>query len=184
MLRILDLGAGTGTAKVIYDAQAQKEIVTVDLNPDLNPDVLCDVRELPDSIGMFDVIYASHILEHLGIREAAPTLKHWREHLKPGGMLCVIVPDLNWLANKIFMEEGNYALYMAVLYGNAETDLQTHKSSYTIELLRRIVVDAGYVVQEASLSPFQIGLTSAEGTEAVTAMQIVLMAHRPKENEA
>lgn len=50
-------------------------------------------RELPFSDGSFDLIYASHILEHVAWFRTVATLRLWRNKLKPGGRLDVWVPD-------------------------------------------------------------------------------------------
>jgi predicted SAM-dependent methyltransferase len=48
---------------------------------------------LPFEEGAFDLIYASHILEHVPWTHTGETLKEWRRILKDGGSLEVWVPD-------------------------------------------------------------------------------------------
>lgn len=50
-------------------------------------------RRLPFPDHSFDLIYASHILEHVAWYEAEPVLAEWVRVLKPGGALEVWVPD-------------------------------------------------------------------------------------------
>jgi predicted SAM-dependent methyltransferase len=40
-----------------------------------------------------EVIYVSHVLEHIGRREYMTVLKRWYDILKPNGILRVAVPD-------------------------------------------------------------------------------------------
>lgn len=67
----------------------------VDLVP-CHPSILAhDVRQpLPFADSSFDVVYHSHVLEHLR-RDSAPTfLRSCRRVLRPSGVIRVVVPDL------------------------------------------------------------------------------------------
>lgn len=61
-----------------------------------NPNILIhDVRKrLPFSDDTIDVIYSSHMLEHLYLEEAKRLLKECHRVLKPGGIVRMVVPDL------------------------------------------------------------------------------------------
>lgn len=49
--------------------------------------------------GLFEQLYASHVLEHFDYQEQLlKTLTEWRRVLAPSGTLCVSVPDLDTLA--------------------------------------------------------------------------------------
>lgn len=62
---------------------------------------------LPFSSDTFDVIYASHILEHTPWFNLTVTLKEWVRVLRPGGVLEVWVPDGYKLTKFIIdIEEG------------------------------------------------------------------------------
>jgi SAM-dependent methyltransferase len=65
----------------------------VDFNPDVDPDVLAEADNLPYEDNTVDEIYASHVLEHLPYGNTA--LQEWFRVLKPGGMVTVMVPDIN-----------------------------------------------------------------------------------------
>src|SRR5688572_13614475 len=72
-------------------------------NLDLNaatPDVLKhDLREgLPFPADYFDAVYHSHVLEHLARDEASRFLAGCYRVLRPGGVLRVVVPDLEAIA--------------------------------------------------------------------------------------
>jgi SAM-dependent methyltransferase len=54
-----------------------------------------DLRDgIPYPDGSFDVVYHSNFLEHLGRRDAEQLLRECRRVLRPGGILRVVVPDL------------------------------------------------------------------------------------------
>jgi SAM-dependent methyltransferase len=60
--------------------------------PEIRP---FDIRKpLPFGEGVADAVYASHVLEHLERDEARRLLRNCRRILRPGGLLRVVVPDL------------------------------------------------------------------------------------------
>ena len=67
----------------------------VDVRP-VSPHVrICDVQKgLPFSDETFDVVYHSHLLEHLPREAALPFIKECYRVLRRGGIIRVAVPDL------------------------------------------------------------------------------------------
>ena len=55
-------------------------------------------RRLPYPDGSVDLVYSSHLLEHLSPEQAAALLKDALRVLKPGGVVRMVVPDLETLA--------------------------------------------------------------------------------------
>ena len=53
---------------------------------------------IPFSDNSFDVVYHSHVLEHLSKSEAEPFLKECYRVIRPQGVLRVVVPDLEDIA--------------------------------------------------------------------------------------
>jgi SAM-dependent methyltransferase len=68
----------------------------------LDPQVVCWnlKRGIPFPDGTFDVVYHSHVLEHLDREDAPGFLRECRRVLRPGGILRVVVPDLEQLARR------------------------------------------------------------------------------------
>lgn len=67
---------------------------TVNIEGGPRVDYVADViKPLPFEDGSFDIVYASHILEHLPWYLCQSTLRDWSRILKPGGQLEVWVPD-------------------------------------------------------------------------------------------
>jgi len=63
---------------------------------------------LPFDDDSFDLIYASHILEHVPWTHTVKTLQEWRRVLKPGGSLEVWVPDgLKICRHFVYSEDGD-----------------------------------------------------------------------------
>ena len=61
---VLVIGQGSGLPSLLLERQGF-EVTTVDIQPELKPTVLADVRQLPFSDGAFDVAICSQVLEHL-----------------------------------------------------------------------------------------------------------------------
>jgi predicted SAM-dependent methyltransferase len=60
-------------------------------------------RPLPFADGAFDAVYHSHLLEHLPRTSATAFLRECRRVLKPGGILRVVVPDLEGIARQYLL---------------------------------------------------------------------------------
>ena len=85
-MRLLNLGCGTTW---------HPGWVNVDLAP-AAPGILAhDLgRPLPFADCSFDAVYHAHVLEHLDAEDAAPFIKECVRVVKPGGIVRVVVPDL------------------------------------------------------------------------------------------
>jgi trans-aconitate methyltransferase len=184
-MRVLDLGAGESC--VARELWPEAEVVAVDARviahlvggdgagDDQVTRVVGDVRALPEDLGEFEVILASHVLEHLTRAEVVPTLTHWAEYLTSGGELHVLVPDLAWAAERVV--RGEMAVEVqATIYGSQANEWQFHKVGFTVALLRDAVRQAGLVVRKARLGPFEIENTWGDGRrEVVVARQIYVV---------
>ena len=101
------LGCGINREKKIQvgGSDGWRDLVTVDINPDVKPDIVHDLMKLPlpfddDSA---DEMHAFDVMEHLGQQGDwrwffAQWSDIWRV-LKPGGIFCGISPSLDsrWL---------------------------------------------------------------------------------------
>jgi SAM-dependent methyltransferase len=93
--RILDYGGGDGRLMRTF-ARAGHRTFLVDFNssPVDGIDKLCDtVDQLPADI-FFDLVVASHVLEH--VSEPANIVRQLAAHVRPGGYLFVEVPMEIW----------------------------------------------------------------------------------------
>jgi len=90
---IADLGSGSVPTPWLYGKDTK--IVRFDTQSSVRPDVRCDLRAIPEIYyGQFDVVYASHVLEHFARSEAQEVIRHWCQLLKVGGKLEIHVPNL------------------------------------------------------------------------------------------
>lgn len=69
------------------------------------------VSRIPHPDATVDVIYSSHMIEHLDRREARQFLSECRRVLKPGGVLRIVVPDLRVTVND-YVAKGNADIFL------------------------------------------------------------------------
>jgi predicted SAM-dependent methyltransferase len=122
-------------------------------------DVACDVRSLPaEWAGRFEEVRASHLLEHLYFGQWRTTLMGWIRVLRPGGLLRIIVPDLDIVVRDLargYDDAGKAALshrettpVLAQLYGVGYDDPATddrwrHRILDNREILGVVLEDVG-----------------------------------------
>lgn len=77
----------------------------------------CDIRRpLPFTSGSCEAVYAAHVLEHLRPGEARQLLAEIRRLLRPGGVVRIVVPDLEGIARAYLA-----SLERATAFGTAES---------------------------------------------------------------
>jgi len=93
----LHSGCGTNYKKgwINLDNNSEHNILKLDLEWDLR-------WPLPISDNSVDFIYHEHFLEHLTIEEGLKSLSDFRRVLKPGGIMRVAMPDLEWSMKEYF----------------------------------------------------------------------------------
>lgn len=139
---VADIGAGHDTP---YFGKETK-VVRIDGNPKVKPDILCDIRAIPQEEGTFDVVHARHVLEHFNYIEAPQVLKEWARILKVGGELIINVPNLAHAAKDIIRADENeefvsqYAYWQ--IYGNHRSYEfeEFHKIGFTKHGLKRVLM--------------------------------------------
>lgn len=99
-MKSLLIGCGNSRIKkVVWDGRNEwGQLVTIDMNPDCNPDVVHDLENmpLPFADGEFDELAAYDVLEHQGKqgdwRGWFDEFREYHRILKPGGLFGIIVP--------------------------------------------------------------------------------------------
>lgn len=88
--RVLEVGPGPGLFKAMVGAMGI-HIETLDLDPELNPDHVASVFEMPFKDGAFDVVCAFQMLEHLPFEKS---LDAFREMARvTNGGIVISLPD-------------------------------------------------------------------------------------------
>jgi SAM-dependent methyltransferase len=93
--------------------------------------------------GRFDLIYASHVLEHVPRPKTFATLLEWNRVLRPGGVLRVAVPD--WEATvTLYRRTDDYENLLNWIYGGREYEENVHHRQFTFSGLKTLLIEAGF----------------------------------------
>ncbi len=132
-LLIADIGCGYRQSQ----GHLEGDVVRFDANPNVKPDVLCDVRKIPDMDEKYDVVTASHILEHIPANETLTTLAEWARILKTGGKIIIEVPNAGLAMQRVI--EGQQTPYHHLMIWGQQTDGMYHFNGFTPEILRNAI---------------------------------------------
>jgi len=97
-MKILHLGCGRSRVPKLIPVDESAEIVTLDADSSLSPDIVCCLGRNPIALpdDSMDEAIAVHVLEHIGKQgETAEWFQFWEEIyrvLKPGGKLKFLSP--------------------------------------------------------------------------------------------
>jgi predicted SAM-dependent methyltransferase len=80
----VDIGAGARSISL--------DIIRVDIDEKVKPDVLASGDELPFKDGEFDYLTSIHSFEHF--EDHVKTLKEWLRVIKTGGIIGIVHPDI------------------------------------------------------------------------------------------
>lgn len=117
-----------------------------DLNMDLrNP--------LPYQDNTIDFIYSEHVIEHFTVKEGLALLKECYRVLKPGGIIRIATPDLNYTMFRYYFFWRNQSWYKQFGYQWIKTKAEMinicfrewgHQYLYNKEELKRRIQEAGF----------------------------------------
>ena len=134
----LNLGCG-------YDKR--NGYLNVDLNDFHDPDLVGDVRSLPElPSGRYEEIVAQDVLEHLERADGPVALAEWRRLAAPGGRLTLRVPDLpsvlRWLREQDDADHHRRVIHH--MFGTQAYNGDFHLNGYTELLLCDELFRAGF----------------------------------------
>jgi SAM-dependent methyltransferase len=84
----------------------------VDVDPLAQPDLVASVADLsaiPD--GSVDAVWCAHCIEHLFVHEVPRALAEFRRVMAAGGFACIIVPDIQGIAEWIAEDRLHETIY-------------------------------------------------------------------------
>ncbi len=171
--KVLNVGGNSKDIAMpdIYNGWTQ---VWLDIDPAVNPDVLCDARELITlPANTYDAIYCSHNLEHYYRHDVKKVLAGFFHVLKKDGFAHIRVPDLGAVMRE-FVEKNmdiNDTLYVSpagpiaiqdVMYGwgkeieSSGHDFFAHKTGFTEKSLIATLMDANFYQVYSGTGHFEI----------------------------
>jgi len=115
--RILNLGGGSNCIN---------NCLTVDINP--FADAYVDItKKLPFCDNSIDAIFCEEVIEHFSLNAGIVILRECRRILKPGGILRIITPNLDWFAKRLSQSVAVCDEINLVFYGHGHRYLYTQK---------------------------------------------------------
>lgn len=146
---------------------------TTDITPGPLVDKVADCRRLPYHNGTFDLVYASHVIEHIDWYEVETTIAEWARIVKPGGALEVhtvnsytiakmlveyeetgVFPDVPcaWRANLHRYDPYLIMTGRILNFPKGGSVHQLHRSMITPKYLRQCMEKVGLVVDHQQLT--------------------------------
>lgn len=90
-----------------------------------------------------DEIRASHVLEHESHTKTLDIVRHWFNKLKPGGIVKIAVPNLQYIVDQMGAAGGKEPLEAFLMGGHCDAD-DYHKSVFTHAKLDHILRAIGF----------------------------------------
>lgn len=161
MKTLLHVGCGPLTLRDLpaFFHSGQWDEIRTDINPDVRPDLVADSRDLSllDD-GAVDAVYSSHNIEHVWSFEVPVVLREFRRVLRDDGLLVIMCPDIQQVAQAVAEGRLEEPLYESpagpitaidMLYGfqqdiRAGNAYMAHKMAFTADTLARHLLDAGF----------------------------------------
>jgi SAM-dependent methyltransferase len=109
---LVNLGSGPRKAISLPAYFNDWKQLRVDVDPSVEPDIVADLTDLspiPDRHA--DAVWASHCIEHLYEHQVITALNEFRRVVRDDGFVCVIVPDLQAVANYVAADRLNEPIY-------------------------------------------------------------------------
>ncbi len=89
---VLEIGAGNKIVKNCCD-EFVADYKVIDINPNLNPDIICDLRDFQPSLaGKFDCVICTNVLEHVPFKDLDKCLDNFYRYLNKNGKAIVTIP--------------------------------------------------------------------------------------------
>ena len=118
--------------------------INIDIQSNPGVDIVSSVSDLSNfSDEEVDLIYASHVLEHVPRFKTFDTLLEWNRVLKPGGKVRIGVPDFDSTV-KVYQRDGDYENLLNWIYGGAEVETNIHYRQFTFSGLKTLLIVAGF----------------------------------------
>lgn len=109
---LVNLGSGVkGSARLPAMFAAWREL-RIDVDAKVAPDILADTTDLSSiESGSVDAVWSSHCLEHVYLHQVGKAVSEAYRILVDDGFLCVIVPDLQAIAEYLAADRLHETVY-------------------------------------------------------------------------
>lgn len=169
-MRVLEIGAG-GHPRTIQE-YGRKNVTILDARMDEYTDVQHAVtprNTLPFEDESFDVVFNSHVFEHMPYRADLRIMRDWVRVLKVGGSMHTIVPSWEWVAREVLKSPDKRSpAIRGMAFAGQVDEWDVHYNMFTLDMLEDIYKRSGLTVR-----------TCAERKNVVT---VHGQSHRTAEN--
>jgi SAM-dependent methyltransferase len=164
----------------------------VDIDASVRPDVLADLTDLsPIPAAVADAVWASHCIEHLYAHQVPAALTQFRRVLREDGFACMIVPDLQSVAQHVAADRLHQVLYQSsagpvtahdILFGfgaaiaSGRTSM-AHRCGFTPGMLQQLFCDLpfGEVTLRRRVKEFELAAVARVGQSSDAAERAALL---------
>ncbi len=127
----------------------------IDARQEVFPDIIDNVfilESVEDS--SVDLIYASHLLEHVKRKEVKSVLLRWKELLRPNGVLRLSVPDFEKVI-KYYLLTADLEKLHGLLHGGQRNEYDIHYITFDFKLLKRLLTEVGFAEEDIRIYSFK-----------------------------
>jgi predicted SAM-dependent methyltransferase len=152
-------GVNLGSGNQHFDSNEKIEWINMDLDErDGKVEVSGDVsKKLPFDDEKFDIMVASHIVEHIEMSIVRDVLKDWMRCLKKDGALYITVPNSRELAEKYVTHDIDHFIFSINMCGPQHgSPADSHKWSYDYEELSDRLTDFNCEVLTSNNLPIEL----------------------------
>lgn len=132
-LKKLNIGSGR---------DIRDDYINVDHREIEGVDVIADLQNLPFTAGTIKEIYASHVVEHFTERDAKKVLAYWFTLLDKGGVIRIVVPNIDVMARKYAEGEITWDEFHGVILGAQDYASDHHFNQFSLDSIELLVKSA------------------------------------------
>lgn len=159
----VEIGIGTGVTTSYMRSVLGASVTTVDIDPDLEPDIVADITSLPFPDGHFSCAIACEVLEHMPFDRAREALKELR---RVANHAVISVPNSNRFVLQLFGLAGSrrkrlFNINLGRLFPrpviegvlNGEHYWELESAGYTLGRFRTVVAESGWSLSTEFRNP-------------------------------
>lgn len=117
--------------------------VNIDIFDNVKSDIHANASAIPYPMESFDLIYASHVLEHINRNMMLATLTHWFSLLNKSGVLRLSVPNFTAICD-YYQDTRDIKAVMGLLYGGQRMHKDIHCIAFDYESLANYLFTVGF----------------------------------------
>lgn len=116
-----------------------------DIRPGPDIEIVCDIRKIENYTEPgWDVIRATHVMEHFSPVEGRKIMNSVHRLLIPSGTFYIEVPNFTWQTKAHYLGDISDDEAVMFVYGEQDYLENTHKNGYTMTTLRRDLTEADF----------------------------------------